>query len=436
MIRHVNDSPYYVDDSGFSGVQSSAEYQDVSELHAYLNSTKQEGEYVPKFEVMNSLMDCFSDLRALAEDKAERENWVKVDNQRDALPLDIDDVCDYLHQIDNDQEPPLRMIVKIAQENYDTISVLVKNLHKVLRRERSMVRVDKVQQLDSRCMSWLSRQPGRTPAERAGSRQEILSVVRYESVDTLENRVLKECMRLCKINADTYIHDFGNYKDSKRIEAVTNLKQLCMMAFETEEFKSISRLKMMPAPNYVLLNNVNYNTIWNIYRQLLNKTRLLESIWKYRQVVFKDMVKLMVFAICHEKMDLKESPIRYQVWVSRFLDDDTQNYLKDTKWIYMNMDPVLGNQYCVSNRFARIICDACRRGQHSVKRIQFAYIPDKVKLAKFENMCNLIVFKESCETRISNSGFKKIIELGPDRDIISNLYACIAKILEGWEEAR
>ncbi|MFD1807551.1 hypothetical protein ACFSHQ_03525 [Gemmobacter lanyuensis] len=46
-----------------------------------------------------------------------------------------------------------------------------------------------MQEMDRASMRWLSRQPGRTTAERAGSEQRIMAVVRHQNYDTLENRV-------------------------------------------------------------------------------------------------------------------------------------------------------------------------------------------------------------------------------------------------------
>jgi hypothetical protein len=56
------------------------------------------------------------------------------------------------------------------------------------------VPVGRVQEIDRRAMLWFARQPGETLADRAGDDQRVLAVAREENFDTLENRVLSECL--------------------------------------------------------------------------------------------------------------------------------------------------------------------------------------------------------------------------------------------------
>ena len=69
--------------------------------------------------------------------------------------------------------------------------ISAQNPRKVLRRTHRNVPVGAVAEMDGRTLRWLSKQPGRDTAERAGIRQTVLAPVREEDLDTLENRALR-----------------------------------------------------------------------------------------------------------------------------------------------------------------------------------------------------------------------------------------------------
>lgn len=92
-------------------------------------------------------------------------------------------------------EPRMDVIVQIALEYREALERLAQSLRRTLRRERRMTAVGRVQQLDSACLEWFVRQPGRTAVEKAGVAQELLALVRTEDYDTLENRVFKDFLR-------------------------------------------------------------------------------------------------------------------------------------------------------------------------------------------------------------------------------------------------
>ena len=60
----------------------------------------------------------------------------------------------------------------------------------VLRTEQRMIKLQDVRRTNAKTLRWLSAQPGRNTAERAGARQRIKAPKSYESIATLENRVL------------------------------------------------------------------------------------------------------------------------------------------------------------------------------------------------------------------------------------------------------
>jgi hypothetical protein len=91
---------------------------------------------------------------------------------------------------EDEEDPKMAEIVRQSRRMQPVLRDLEKRIRRVLRRHRELTPLDRVQEMDRASMVWLSRQPGRTIAERAGSSQRILATVRRENFDTLENRVL------------------------------------------------------------------------------------------------------------------------------------------------------------------------------------------------------------------------------------------------------
>lgn len=105
-----------------------------------------------------------------------------------------DDVLkQFLTGLDKVDEPRMALIVKIAEDMSRKLSVVVHAARKILYRERQLISASRVAEIDTNCLRWIVRQPGDTLVEKAAlNRQRIFGVIRRESYDTLENRVLKD----------------------------------------------------------------------------------------------------------------------------------------------------------------------------------------------------------------------------------------------------
>ena len=117
----------------------------------------------------------FFALRATAEVNYSR-NLHRAYSKHGALPISWEQVRDTWSK----SGPPEQIITRIAKKYFNDVNMLLGNMRKVLNRVRQKVALGRVQQVDSHCLRWLTRQPGLTPAEKGGARQEILGVVRVE----------------------------------------------------------------------------------------------------------------------------------------------------------------------------------------------------------------------------------------------------------------
>ncbi len=264
--------------------------RDFADFKAWLLKDRGEETHYPSEPFYNFFYSMFQEMsqfRFRAEEYY-RCNSYLAKSKLGELPLKRRDVREYFLE-DENTDPPETVISRVAQHQYYAVQSTLEKIRKMLRRERQLTHVSKIQQIDTQCLVWWTRQPGITAAQKAGMKQKLLAVVRNESYDILENRVLKEVLKLCAAYCRRYLkqYDLDQFHGSDRIQAVRRLYNTAQQGLQMDVMKSISPLGGMPQPNYVLLHDKNYSQVWTIYRNLLNQTALMEYIWKNRILFFR-----------------------------------------------------------------------------------------------------------------------------------------------------
>ncbi|SOD93246.1 DUF2357 domain-containing protein [Caenispirillum bisanense] len=190
------------------------------------------------------------------------------------------------------EEARMALIVRHAQDLHRLVADLGRHPRQVLTRNRSMQSVHRIQEMDPACLAWYVRQPGRTPAEKAGSRQALLAVVREETVDTPENRVLKDFLIRTTEAADSYLGANRNLAGSVRYGDVSRYGRTCATLLRQPEFQRIRSLVGTAQANYVLTQDPRYRRIWSAYQQLLNRLRQQDDSWGWQGRLWGDGVTL------------------------------------------------------------------------------------------------------------------------------------------------
>lgn len=231
-------------------------------------------------EFLIKVWDFFS-LRVAAEKFFDDNRHVAV-SRRGPLPV----AWKILRDTWRSGGPPEQIITVIAKRNFNDIYAILGNLRKVLNRVRQKVSIGTVQQLDSHCLRWLTRQPGRNAAEKGGSKQEILGVVRVENYNTLENRVLKDFLHRCIALATMYLRQYEKkYSDHVKVKDVRRFRSLCLAGLEMDEFTKVADLREMPQPNYVLQQDRLYSKVWVSYIRIMRQEDVAEKLWDRRDEV-------------------------------------------------------------------------------------------------------------------------------------------------------
>lgn len=287
-------NPKYAELSSYTEVATLKSYQD-GKLEAD-NAKGYEAEFVC------DVVELMTELRYESE-RDFREGGTQANNRRGELRLTIESLTDRLTSDTND-EPPQQLVSVIASQHLSLIEDLISSMRKILRRKRDMVSISAVQQVDAHCLRWLARQPGHLAQEKAGSRQELMAVVREETRNTLENRVLKDFVYRVEILARRYLQQYeSRYPASSRVKVVKRLRSCLFNALRLPEIQSLPTMKALVQPNYVLLHDARYSKLWELYRLVLAHTRMSEIVWPKRHRLFAEI--FLVWVITRLNLEYK-----------------------------------------------------------------------------------------------------------------------------------
>lgn len=230
------------------------------------------------------------------EDLAERARQANPSSNEISWP----DILNFFEEIADPDNPRMALIVTIADRMSRRVPGTIKCLRKILLRERALVTLSYVQELDTKCINWYVRQPGRTAAQKAGPKQQLMAVVRREFLNTLENRVLKDFLLRCRREAGRYfLNETSNSlkkRSSLRARKVQVYKNICRDSLADPAFELIHEPPQGIQPNYVLQSDIRYAEIWKWYLKLLRQQHEEDRIWEWQSRTWADVVRLFVGA--------------------------------------------------------------------------------------------------------------------------------------------
>jgi hypothetical protein len=210
----------------------------------------------------------------------------KHKNQKSAsCPLlKIPDLLQELSQ--QDARLPLILALNRRYELRHKLELIAPKLRSHLTRTAEMVPIAKIQEMDAYCLRDYVRRPGSNAAEKAGSRQQLMGIQRYQSFDTAENRFLKGFCNLLHLDSREYRDRHPEAKSLER--AIDRFRQ-------EPSVQSISRTGLFAVkPNYVLQQNPIYRSFYQAYLDYLKRRTEKEKMWGLRQALLVDVVTIML----------------------------------------------------------------------------------------------------------------------------------------------
>jgi hypothetical protein len=193
---------------------------------------------------------------------------------------------------EEDEDGPLRLIVRIAEECTHLLQAVCDQPRRMLRRVRERVRLDRVQQMDDGCIRWFVRQLGRTILEKAGPQRRVMSVQRVETADTLENRIVRDFMERSVRECTSYVREHRRHNRSQRVRAVTRFRTRLLDWLRRSELGFVPRPVGNPPPNYVLQFDERYAPLWYWYDRLRRQQMGTEEAWRWRNRVFAEHCRM------------------------------------------------------------------------------------------------------------------------------------------------
>lgn len=207
----------------------------------------------------------------------------------------VNDTVSVWQQVDEADQPRMALVVKLARELPAILNRVCRHPRRVLRRERQMQSLGRVREVDPGCLLWLARQPGRSVAERAGPRQQVLAIARVEDVDTLENRVVRDLLSRADSACARYLREHRGVAHD-RVTLVKKFRRQLRSLMKSSPINDAALLVGMPQPNYVLQMDASYSKLWAAWQQLVRQQQLEDNVWRWRQRLFAEHVQISFIA--------------------------------------------------------------------------------------------------------------------------------------------
>lgn len=187
------------------------------------------------------------------------------------------------------RDPTMDILVRHALDNRSRWADIAENPRRVLNRRREKMPLSRVQELDTACMQWLSRQPGNTLAERAGGRQRILALARFENRNTLENRILRDLLERSSSASREYLSlntdsiKTGASRRTARYAIVKQYGRECRRLSRELVQQGVHGAPDIVQPNYVLLHDNRYRHVWTAWQEIIRRERAMDDLWRWQR---------------------------------------------------------------------------------------------------------------------------------------------------------
>ena len=209
---------------------------------------------------------------------------------------------DRLEDIWNDSsleegDPQGELLARHARQLRVVLEDLGTRPRAVLRTEHRLLKLQTVRRTDAKSLRWLSAQPGRNTAERAGARQRIKAPKRYETIATLENRVLRAFAALTVRETKSWLADPGTGATRSAIEA----HQLRARRVESAlRDRRVPEARPPVRPNFALRFDPRYREIWRAWLELRVMNTATELQWMWQHRTFMELLGLRAAMKLHE----------------------------------------------------------------------------------------------------------------------------------------
>lgn len=194
-------------------------------------------------------------------------------------------------------DPQGELLAKQARQLRAILEDLGTRPRAVLSTEHRLLKLQTVRRTDAKTLRWLSGQPGRNTAERAGARQRLKAPKRYETIATLENQVLRAFAALTVRETKSWLADPSTGEKRAAIEA---------HQVRARRIESVLRDRRVPEarppvqPNFALRFDPRYREIWRAWLELRAMSTATELQWMWQHRTFMELLELRAAMMLHQ----------------------------------------------------------------------------------------------------------------------------------------
>ena len=206
----------------------------------------------------------------------------------------------------------LSLIVELAERSklITALERIAARPRRMLRRVHRSLRMPKIQEMDHQAIRDLCRRPGRTPAEKAGPKQELIAVVREDTTDLPENRVLLWCVRRMERMARAWCHRNILFRNGERYMAVHRLLLLLHRLSRQPDLKTVSPLQHhMVTPTYCFQFERQYREVWRMYLLIRREEKAIDDLWRWQGHLWGSTTRLILASLLFGIKDWSEERV-------------------------------------------------------------------------------------------------------------------------------
>lgn len=177
----------------------------------------------------------------------------------DALPQSLSHFLTRLQSSSAARETLHDRLWRIVEFSAGAFVRIIRSLNEQPRTDHARMHVSKVREMDASSFVKLANRTGRTIREKLGSDPFVTSVRHFQSVDILENRLLKAYA----LRMEELLESRAKAFDEPESDLLVDIRNWLV----SDDAKSISRWDNLP-PNNALLSHRDYRRIWKAWRWL------------------------------------------------------------------------------------------------------------------------------------------------------------------------
>lgn len=173
------------------------------------------------------------------------------------------------------------------------LEAIASKLRHQLRRQAELMPVGRIQEMDAYCLRDYIRRPGQSAAEKAGAKQELMGIQRYQDFNTAENKFLLYFSQILHLGCYRYERSGARqYRgEIQKFRLVIDLfkQQPVVQGIQERQYQ-------FTKPNYVLQQNPIYRSFYQAYLDYIQKRYEKERVWLFRNQLLADTVKICLTA--------------------------------------------------------------------------------------------------------------------------------------------